>query len=184
MEPIQSSFRLLRPVESESMRQIINLPTTHGYVNVSTCVFFACKGRCGRRVLIFPHTSGIRTKMARYVPRQPDISEAITSSVIEFSHTSGPFRAASIRSAALSKRPGFPLAKNASLSWIASRLSVLGSACEMNCGMVSVSSLSRLLRFIKSHLIPLDVFAEGQSHVLWWVGDYINLSPKFLFELK
>ena len=54
--------------------------------------------------------------MARYVPRQSDTSETIASSVVEFSHISGAFRAASIRSVALSKRPGFPLAKNASLS--------------------------------------------------------------------
>ncbi len=33
-------------------------------------------------------------------------------------------------------------------------------------------------------LILLDAFAEGWAHVLWWVGDDINLSPKFLFELK
>lgn len=122
--------------------------------------------------------------MARYVPRQSDDSETIATSVIEFTHTSGAFRAASIRSAALSKRPGFLLAKNASLSWIVSRLSVLGSACGMRCGMVSVSSLSRLLRFIETHLILFEIFAEGRAHVLWWVGDYINLSPKFLFELK
>lgn len=32
-------------------------------------------------------------------------------------------------------------------------------------------------------LILFDAFAESQTHVLWWVGDYINLSPKFLFEL-
>ena len=47
--------------------------------------------------------------MARYEPRQSDTSKTIVSSVIEFSHTSGAFRAASIRSAALSKRPGFPV---------------------------------------------------------------------------
>lgn len=101
------------------------------------------KSRCTRRLLIFSRTSGIRIIMARYVPRQSDPSETIACSVIEFSHASGAFRAASIRSAALMKRPGFPLAKNASLSWIAPRLSVLGSACGMSCGMVSVSSLSR-----------------------------------------
>ena len=146
---------------------------------------FCCKkSDCARRLLIFPRTSGIRIKTARYAPRQTDTSETIASSVIEFSHTSGAFRAASIKSTALSKRPGFPLAKNASLSWIASRLSALGSACGMSCGMVSVSSLSRLPRFIESHLILLDVFAEGRAHVLWRVGDYIHLSPKFLLELK
>lgn len=32
-------------------------------------------------------------------------------------------------------------------------------------------------------LILFDAFAEGRAHVLWWVGDYINLSPKFLLEL-
>ena len=48
-------------------------------------------------------------KMARYVPRQSDTSETIVSSVIEFTHTSGAFRAASIRSAALSKQPSFPV---------------------------------------------------------------------------
>lgn len=46
--------------------------------------------------------------MARYVPRQSDTSETAASSVIEFSHISGAFRAASIRSAALSKPPESP----------------------------------------------------------------------------
>lgn len=32
-------------------------------------------------------------------------------------------------------------------------------------------------------LILLDAFAEGRAHVLWWVGDDINFSPKFLLEL-
>lgn len=32
-------------------------------------------------------------------------------------------------------------------------------------------------------LILFDAFAEGRAHVLWWVGDDINLSPKFLLEL-
>ena len=32
-------------------------------------------------------------------------------------------------------------------------------------------------------LILFDAFAEGQVHVLWWVGDDINFSPKFLLEL-
>lgn len=76
--------------------------------------------------LHFPHTSGNRINMARYVPSQSDTSETIASSVIESSHTSGAFRAASIRSAALSKRPGFPSPINALPSRIASRLSVLG----------------------------------------------------------
>lgn len=83
----------------------------------------------------------------------------------------------------MTKRPGFPLAKNASLSWIASRLSLLGSACGMSCGMVSVSSLSRLLRFIETYLILFEIIAKGRAHVLWWVGDDINLSPKFPLEL-
>lgn len=37
--------------------------------------------------------------------------------------------------------------------------------------------------FIDAHLILLDAFAEGRAHVLWWVGDDINFSPKFLLEL-
>lgn len=41
---------------------------------------------------------------------------------------------------------------------------------------------SCLQRFIDTHLILLDAFAEGQAHVHWWVGDDINLSPKFLLE--
>ena len=32
-------------------------------------------------------------------------------------------------------------------------------------------------------LILFDAFAESQTHVLWWVGDDINLSPKCLLEL-
>lgn len=32
-------------------------------------------------------------------------------------------------------------------------------------------------------LILFDAFAEGQVHVLWRVGDDINLSPKCLLEL-
>ena len=49
--------------------------------------------------------------MARYVPRQSDTSETAASSVIEWSNALGSFRAASIRSAALSKRPGSPPGK-------------------------------------------------------------------------
>ena len=37
---------------------------------------------------------------------------------------------------------------------------------------------------IESHLILLDVFAEGGAHVVGWVGDEINLSTEFLLELK
>lgn len=33
------------------------------------------------------------------------------------------------------------------------------------------------------HLILLDAFAECRAHVLWWVGDDINLSSKFPLEL-
>lgn len=33
------------------------------------------------------------------------------------------------------------------------------------------------------HLILLDAFAECRAQVLWWVGDDINLSPKFPLEL-
>lgn len=40
-----------------------------------------------------------------------------------------------------------------------------------------------LQHFIDAHLILLDAFAEGRAHVLWWVGDDINLSPKLLLEL-
>lgn len=32
-------------------------------------------------------------------------------------------------------------------------------------------------------LILFDAFAEGRAYVLWWVGDDINFSPKFLLEL-
>lgn len=32
-------------------------------------------------------------------------------------------------------------------------------------------------------LILFDAFAERRAHVLWWVGDDINFSPKFLLEL-
>ena len=42
---------------------------------------------------------------------------------------------------------------------------------------------SCLQSFIDKHLILLDAFAEGRAHVLWWVGDDINLSTKFLLEL-
>lgn len=42
---------------------------------------------------------------------------------------------------------------------------------------------SCLQSFIDTHLILLDTFAKGQAHVLWWVGDDINLSPKFPLEL-
>lgn len=49
--------------------------------------------------------------------------------------------------------------------------------------MVFVNSSSRTCCFIDAHLILLDTFAEGQAHVLWWVGDDINLSSKFLLEL-
>lgn len=43
--------------------------------------------------------------------------------------------------------------------------------------------LCLLQHFIDAHLILLDAFAEGRAHVLWWVGDDINLSPKFPLEL-
>lgn len=36
--------------------------------------------------------------------------------------------------------------------------------------------------FIDAHLILLDAFAKSRAHVLWWVSDYIDLSPKFLLE--
>lgn len=42
---------------------------------------------------------------------------------------------------------------------------------------------SCLQSFIDTLLILLDAFAECRAHVLWWVGDDINLSPKFLLEL-
>ena len=45
---------------------------------------FCCKNQgCARRIPVFPHTSGNRTKIARYAPRQSDTSETIASSVIE-----------------------------------------------------------------------------------------------------
>lgn len=40
-----------------------------------------------------------------------------------------------------------------------------------------------LQHFIDAHLILLDAFAKSRAHVLWWVGDYINLSPKLLLKL-
>ena len=49
--------------------------------------------------------------------------------------------------------------------------------------MVFANSSSRTCCFIDAHLILLDAFAEGRAHVLWWVGDDINLSSKFLLEL-
>lgn len=42
---------------------------------------------------------------------------------------------------------------------------------------------SCLQSFIDTHLILLDAFAESRAHVLWRVGDDINLSSKFLLEL-
>lgn len=42
---------------------------------------------------------------------------------------------------------------------------------------------SCLQRFIDTHLILLDAFAESRAHALWWVGDDIDLSPKFHLEL-
>lgn len=42
---------------------------------------------------------------------------------------------------------------------------------------------SCLQSVIDTHLILLDAFAECRAHVLWWVGDDINLSPKFPLEL-
>lgn len=86
MEPIQSSFRLLRPVESESMRQIINLPTTHGYVNVSTCVFFACKGRCGLWFLNLPHTFVLRIRKCGEKPRSADQTPVLRFHDLRFCH--------------------------------------------------------------------------------------------------
>lgn len=49
---------------------------------------------------------------------------------------------------------------------------------------VHTNASSCLQSFIDKHLILLDAFAEGRAHVLWWVGDDINLSTKFLLELK
>lgn len=48
---------------------------------------------------------------------------------------------------------------------------------------MSASSSSCLQHIIDEHLILLDAFAEGRAHALWWDGDDINLSPKFLLEL-
>lgn len=42
---------------------------------------------------------------------------------------------------------------------------------------------SCLLRFIDTHLILIDAFAEGRAHVLWWVRDDFDISPKFHLEL-
>lgn len=72
MEPIPGSYRLLRLVESESMRQIINLPTTQGYVNASTRCFFAKKVRCGLEFRNLPHTSVLRARKCGEKPRSAD----------------------------------------------------------------------------------------------------------------
>lgn len=42
---------------------------------------------------------------------------------------------------------------------------------------------SCLQSFIDAHLILIDALAESRAHVLWRVGDDINLSSKFLLEL-
>ena len=94
-----------------------------------------------------------RTKMARYVPRQSDTSEAIASSVFEFSHALGAFRAALIRSAPLSKRPDSPIAKNASPSRMATIVSGLGSLEGKGRGPAFASSTSCLRCSIDTHLI-------------------------------
>lgn len=49
--------------------------------------------------------------------------------------------------------------------------------------LVFASSSSRSCCFIDAHLFLFDAFAEGRAHVLWWVGDDIDLSPKFFLEL-
>lgn len=97
----------------------------------------------------------------------------VVSLGIELSHTSGAFRAALIRSAPLSKRPDFPVARNASPSRIASRVSGLGSLVGNGRGPVFASSSSYLQCFIDAHFILLDAFAEGRVHVLRRVGDDI-----------
>ena len=110
-------------------------------------------------------------KMARYVPRRSGTYEAIALSVVESSHISGAFRAASIRSAPLTKRPDSPVAKNASASRMAWRVTGLGSLEGKGRGPVFANSSSCLQRFIDTHLILLDAFAEGRAHVLLWVGE-------------
>ena len=50
--------------------------------------------------------------------------------------------------------------------------------------MTSMSSASRLRRFIKTHLILFNVFAESRTHVLRRISHNLNLSPEFLFEFK
>ena len=121
-------------------------------------------------------------KMARYVPRRSGTSKTTVSSVVEFSHTSGAFRAASIRSAPLTKRPDSPVAKNASASRMAWRVTGLGSLEGKGRGPVFASSSSCLQCFIDAHLILFDAFAESRTHSFGWVGDDINLSSKFLLE--
>lgn len=59
----------------------------------------------------------------------------------------------------------------------------MGSLEGKGRGPVFASSSSCIQRFIDTHLILLDAFAEGRAHVPWWVSDDINLSPKFHFEL-
>ena len=63
------------------------------------------------------------------------------------------------------------------------RVTGLGSLEGKGRGLAFASSSSYLQCFINTHLILLDAFAEGRAHVLWWVGDDINLSSKYLLEL-
>lgn len=89
MEPIPSSYRLLRLVESESMRQIIDLPTTLGHVNASTCGFFASKGQCGRRLRNLPHTSvfGSSEVQGKFVICRPDSGFAFSRPAVLLAKT-------------------------------------------------------------------------------------------------
>ena len=63
------------------------------------------------------------------------------------------------------------------------RVTGLGSLEGKGRGLAFASSSSYLQCFINTHLILLDAFAEGRAHVLWWVGDDIDLSPKFFLKL-
>lgn len=62
------------------------------------------------------------------------------------------------------------------------RVTGLGSLEGKGRGLAFASFSSCLQCFIDTHLILLDAFAEGRAHVLWWVGDDINLLTKFLLE--
>lgn len=54
------------------MRQILNMPSTPGYRNASTCGFSARKGRCAHGFRNLPHTSVQRFRKCGKNPRSTD----------------------------------------------------------------------------------------------------------------